>query len=214
MTPFFLMTLLTSGLFAGFVHVVSGPDHLAAIAPYAVDAKARAWRTGIRWGVGHSAGVVGVGLLALLLRDTMSIDIVSAWGERFVGVMLCGIGIWGLRAAFTDRAELHAHGHRGHAHGQRHKHPAFAIGTVHGLAGSSHLLGIVPALALPTNTEAAAYLLVFGLGTIAAMATFSTFIGLLAGRPAARRVKVQNALMASFSMFAIVVGGVWFCQGI
>ncbi|MEX2695247.1 MULTISPECIES: urease accessory protein UreH domain-containing protein [Rhizobium] len=214
MSPFFLMTLLASGLFAGFVHVVSGPDHLAAIAPYAVDAKARAWRTGIRWGVGHSAGVVGVGLLALLLRDALSIDIVSAWGERFVGVMLCGIGIWGLRAAFADRAETHSHEHRGHSHGHRHKHPAFAVGTVHGLAGSSHLLGIVPALALPTNTEAAAYLLVFGLGTIAAMATFSTFIGWLAGRPAARSVNVQNALMASFSMIAIVVGGVWFCQGI
>jgi hypothetical protein len=214
MTPFFLTTLLASGLFAGFVHVVSGPDHLAAIAPYAVDAKTRAWRTGIRWGVGHSAGVVGVGLLALLLRDALSIDIVSAWGERFVGVMLCGIGIWGLRTAFADRAETHSHGHRGNSHGPRHKHPAFAVGTVHGLAGSSHLLGIVPALALPTNTDAAAYLLVFGLGTIAAMAAFSTFIGWLAGRSGARSVRVQNALMASFSMLAIAVGGVWFCQGI
>ncbi|WP_434734086.1 sulfite exporter TauE/SafE family protein [Rhizobium sp. YTUHZ044] len=208
------MTLLASGLFAGFVHVVSGPDHLAAIAPYAVDAKARAWRTGIRWGVGHSAGVVGVGLLALLLRGALSIDIVSAWGERFVGVMLCCIGIWGLRAVFADRAESHFHEHRRRSHSQRHKHPAFAVGTVHGLAGSSHLLGIVPALALPTNTEAAAYLLVFGLGTIAAMASFSTFIGWLAGRPGARSVKVQNTLMASFSIFAIAVGGVWFCQGI
>ncbi|MBB3136045.1 hypothetical protein FHS26_003792 [Rhizobium pisi] len=212
MTPFFLMTLLASGLFAGFVHVVSGPDHLAAIAPYALDAKARAWRTGVRWGVGHSAGVVGVGLLALLLRDTMSIDIISAWGERFVGVMLCGIGIWGLRAAFAGRSETHSVGY--HPHGHRHKHPAFAVGTVHGLAGSSHLLGIVPALALPTNAEAAAYLLVFGLGTIAAMATFSTFIGWLAGRTGAGSVKVQNTLMASFSMLAIVVGGFWFCQGI
>ena len=76
------------------------------------------------------------------------------------------------------------------------------------------MLGIVPALALPTNTEAAAYLLVFGLGTIAAMATFSTFIGWLAGRPGARSAKVQSGLMSSFSMLAIVVGGVWFCQGI
>ncbi|WP_028748199.1 nickel transporter [Rhizobium mesoamericanum] len=207
MTPFFLMTFLASGLLAGFVHVVSGPDHLAAIAPYAVDAKARAWWTGIRWGVGHSAGVVGVGLLALLLRNTVSIDIVSAWGERFVAVMLCGIGIWGLRAAFADRAETHSCG-------RRHRHPAFAIGTVHGLAGSSHLLGIVPALALPTNIEAAAYLVLFGLGTIAAMATFSTFIGLLADRPGAGSVKVQTTLMAWFSMLALVIGGVWFCQSI
>ena len=63
MTPVFLGTLLVSGLFAGFVHVVSGPDHLAAIAPYALDAKARAWRAGVRWGFGHSAGVLGMDCL-------------------------------------------------------------------------------------------------------------------------------------------------------
>ena len=38
------MTLVLAGLMAGFVHVLSGPDHLAAIAPYAVDGKSRAWR--------------------------------------------------------------------------------------------------------------------------------------------------------------------------
>ena len=111
MSPVILGTLLISGFFAGFVHVVSGPDHLAAIAPYAVDAKARAWRTGIRWGVGHSAGVVGVGLLALLLRDTQSVDLVSAWGERCVGVVLAGIGIWGLRATFAHRRDGQPLGH-------------------------------------------------------------------------------------------------------
>ncbi len=48
------MTLAFAGLVAGFVHVLSGPDHLAAIAPYAVDGKSRAWRTGVRWGLGHA----------------------------------------------------------------------------------------------------------------------------------------------------------------
>ncbi|WP_429819581.1 sulfite exporter TauE/SafE family protein [Ensifer sp. B1-9] len=214
MTPIFLATVLLSGLLAGFIHVVSGPDHLAAIAPYAVDAKARAWRTGVRWGVGHSAGVAGVGLLALLLRDALSIDLVSAWGERCVGVMLCAIGIWGLRAAFTDRSVLRDHCHRGQSHGARHRHAAFAVGTIHGLAGSSHLLGVVPALALPTDADAVAYLLLFGLGTTAAMAAFSTSIGWLAHRPSTRNVKVQNLLMASASTIAIAVGGFWLCQGI
>lgn len=214
MTAIFLATLLVSGLFAGFFHVVSGPDHLVAIAPYAVDAKARARWTGIRWGLGHSAGVGAVGLLALLLRDALPLDLVSASGERCVGVMLCCIGIWGLRAAFTDRVDSRSCGLLGNSHGRRHKHPAFAVGSLHGLAGSSHLLGIVPALALPTDAEAAAYLLMFGLGTIAAMAAFSTLIGWLAGRPVARSVNVQNALMATFSMVAVVVGGVWLCQSI
>ncbi len=73
------MTLALAGLVAGFVHVLSGPDHLAAIAPCAATRKARAWRTGVRWGVGHSAGVLGVGLLALLARHALPLDALSAW---------------------------------------------------------------------------------------------------------------------------------------
>ena len=132
MTPFFLGTLSISGLFAGFVHVLAGPDHLAAIAPYAVNAKARAWRTGVRWGLGHSAGVLGVGLLALLLRDTLSIDLVSAWSELCVGMVLVSIGVWGLRAVLACGADTHLHRRDGQSHGHAHEHPAFAVGTVHG----------------------------------------------------------------------------------
>ncbi len=206
MTPVFLGTLLVSGLFAGFVHVVSGPDHLAAIAPYALDAKARAWRAGVRWGFGHSAGVLGVGLLALLLRDTLSIDLVSGWGERLVGIVLIGIGIWGLRAAFANHgAAVRDRRLREH----NHDHPAFAVGTVHGLAGSSHLLGVVPALALPSDAAAAAYLVVFGVGSIAGMGAFSSLIGLIAVGLGANRAKAQSTLLALFSAIAVVIGGVW-----
>lgn len=42
------MTLALAGLVAGFVHVLSGPDHRAAMAPYAAEGKAGAWRTGVR----------------------------------------------------------------------------------------------------------------------------------------------------------------------
>jgi len=55
------MTLALAGVAAGVVHVLSGPDHLAAIAPYAVTDKTRSWKTGVRWGLGHSTGVLGVG---------------------------------------------------------------------------------------------------------------------------------------------------------
>jgi hypothetical protein len=209
MTPIFLGTLLLSGLFAGFVHVVSGPDHLAAIAPYAVDAKAGAWRTGVRWGFGHSAGVLGVGLLALLLRDALSIDLVSAWGERLVGIVLICIGIWGMRAAFTDRAVFPRNHVDRRLHEHKHEHPAFAVGTVHGLAGSSHLLGVVPALALPSDTAAAAYLIVFGVGSIAAMGLFSSLIGWITLRLGMSGDKAQSTLLALFSVIAIVIGATW-----
>lgn len=209
MTPVFLATLLLSGLFAGFAHVISGPDHLAAIAPYAVDAKTRAWRTGVRWGFGHSAGVLAVGLFALLLRDTLSVNLVSAWSERFVGVVLIGIGIWGMRAAFARDGVAMRHSVDRQPHGHNHQHPAFAVGTVHGLAGSSHLLGVVPALALPSDTAAAAYLVLFGVGSVVAMGTFSSLIGWIALRLGGNHAKTQSTLLALFSGIAIAVGGVW-----
>lgn len=202
----FTAALALSGLLAGFVHVVSGPDHVAAIAPFAVRAKARAWRTGVRWGLGHSAGVLGVGVLALVLRDALNIELVSGWSERFVGVILLAIGAWGLFTV-ASAPTLSQCPDRGLAH--RHEHPAFAVGTVHGLAGSSHLLGIIPALALPSDLAAGVYLLFFGFGSISAMGAFSSVVGWAAGMPSISGARLQSVLLGAFSLPAIIVGVVW-----
>jgi len=94
-----MMIAAFTGLIAGAVHVWSGPDHLAAIAPLAARRRQAAWSPGLRWGFGHSAGVALVGLLSLWLRDLLPLDLLSTWGERLVGVMLFGIGLWALRKA-------------------------------------------------------------------------------------------------------------------
>jgi hypothetical protein len=188
------MTLALAGLVAGFVHVLSGPDHLAAIAPYAVTGKRRAWRMGVRWGLGHGAGVLIVGILALLLRHALPVEMLSAWSEWCVGLVLVAIGIWGLRRAFV-----------GHVHSGRHGGGvAVAVGTLHGLAGSSHLLGILPALALPSNLAAGAYLLAFVAGSVAAMGVFAALLGSVAGA-----ARVQRALLGFSSALAVGVGLFW-----
>src|SRR5204862_829819 len=94
------MIAAITGLIAGIIHVWSGPDHLAAIAPLAVRGPKRAWAPGFRWGLGHSAGVAVIGLVSLWLRGWIPKEWLSAWGERLVGVMLIGIGAWALRKAF------------------------------------------------------------------------------------------------------------------
>jgi hypothetical protein len=195
------LAVALAGLLAGFVHVISGPDHLAAIAPYAVEGRTRAWKTGVRWGMGHSAGVLGVGLLALLARHALPLDALSAWAERGVGIVLLGIGAWGLRKALA----LRSHDASSHIHGRE----AFAVGTVHGLAGSSHLLGVVPALALPTDLAAAAYLALFGTGTVAAMGTFSSLVGWISSHLRASAEGAQSALLAACAACAIAVGAFW-----
>ena len=46
------MELLLIGFAAGFAHVVTGPDHLAALAPFASrNGRAALWRLGLRWGL-------------------------------------------------------------------------------------------------------------------------------------------------------------------
>lgn len=233
MRPLFIAVL--SGLLAGFLHVLSGPDHLAAVAPLAVSAHRRAWLAGVRWGLGHSAGVVLVGVLALALREVLPLERLSAWSERLVGVVLLGLGVWSARQAL--RVEVHAHVHEhdgsahehvhfhapGHAHavsaagesGNRHvhAHAAFGIGTLHGLAGSSHFLGVLPSLAFPTRAESVAYLVAFGAGTVGAMAGFSFGLGAvtaLFGRPSAR---CHRGLMYACAAAAFSVGGWWLVHG-
>jgi ABC-type nickel/cobalt efflux system permease component RcnA len=220
------MIAVITGLIAGVIHVLTGPDHLTAIAPLAVRRPQRAWIPGVRWGLGHSSGVMVVGLLALWLRARLPVDLLSSWGDRIVGVVLFGIGLWALRRAFKHNVHAHAHEHQGerhvhihvhHEHAQheaprahdRHTHAAFAIGTLHGLAGSSHILGILPMLAMPTKVQALAYLISFGAGTVLAMALFSWGVGLLATRCADNSVKIYRGLMSACGVAAMVIGCVW-----
>jgi sulfite exporter TauE/SafE len=219
------MISILGGFIAGLIHVVSGPDHLAAIAPLTPDASRRFWQIGLRWGIGHSTGVVAVGLASLLLRDLLPIDFVSSWGERFVGVLLIGMGLWGIRKALRHQLHAHVHLHDGqphlhfHAHvlaeehdlrtPHVHSHAALGIGVLHGLAGSSHLLGVLPALALPSVTAGFFYLIAFGLGTIVAMSAFSSAMGLVTQRMTRDRPQTYRGLMYACSFAAMGVGGYW-----
>jgi len=219
-----LVPLLT-GLLAGTLHVWSGPDHLAAIAPLALQQQRRPWLVGVRWGIGHSTGVALVGALSLVLREFLPVERLSAWGERLVGVMLIGIGLWGIRRAMTVRVHLHRHVHDGaeHAHAHVHAnhaphevpkahvhtHAAVGIGVVHGLAGSSHFLGVLPALALPTLAAATGYIVAFGVGTIISMGAFAGMMGVLATRPAFHGQQAYRVLLIACSAAAIAVGIAW-----
>jgi len=214
------MWIILPGFIAGFLHVLMGPDHLAAISPLAVDNKAESWKIGLKWGLGHTSGVFIIGLLVLLFRELIPIDLVSAFSERIVGIVLIGIGVWGFQTIL--RTKIHTHTHDGIKHfhlfkpkigvnykNHFHTHTAILIGIIHGFAGSSHLIGILPALALPSRVQAAAYLLSFGVGTIIAMIFFSQLLGIVALRFAEKSSDLYKKLSFSFSSIAIAVGIFW-----
>lgn len=223
-----LFTIFATGLVAGAGHVFAGPDHLAAIAPLAAHSPRSAWRSGLSWGCGHTGGVWALAVLALLSREMLPVEWLSSIGERLVGVVLIGIGLWGFRKASITRIHTHEHLHDGvrhthvhlhtahAAHDPRrtasthsHSHAALSVGILHGVAGTSHLLGVLPALALRSRVEAGAYLLAFGVGSIVAMTVFAGVLGHVARRWAGAETRAFRTLVNGCSAAAIVVGIVW-----
>ena len=61
------MLLIFTGLSAGALHVVSGPDHLAVVAPLVAENPSKGFQLGFRWGLGHGLGVVILGLLGMFV---------------------------------------------------------------------------------------------------------------------------------------------------
>lgn len=219
-----MLTVLTAAI-AGAVHVLSGPDHMAAVAPLAIEDRERSWLAGSTWGLGHASGVAVVAAAAVLLRDLLPpLDVVSAWGERIVGGALIGIGLWALRRGLAVRSTTHTHGGATHTHlhvGRHlgflrragHAHAALAMGILHGVAGTSHFLGVLPALALPTRGEALTYVAVFGASTVAAMTGFAAAVGAVSRQSAAHGRQAHRALVVAGALVAIAVGGYWLVTG-
>jgi hypothetical protein len=194
---------LLAGVFAGIIHVISGPDHLAAIAPLVTVDSRPHWRAGLTWGLGHTSGVVLIGLLLIAFRSLLPLDAISQYSERLVGVALVALGVW---AALRAR-DLHRHAESPHAHPSGRA--SFAMGTLHGLAGSSHLFGVLPALALPTQAAALSYLTGFGAGAVVAMTVFAAVVGMLAVGANRRSKHAFQTMLYACSLSAFLVGGFW-----
>jgi len=143
--------------------------------------------------------VVGGLLLASGLRLPQRFD---AYGEMAVGVMLVAIGVWAFRSASRlhlhppeehgDHAHLHAHAHphphahphddhqaeaHGHAHvhnlGHELRHGVTLVGLMHGLAGTSGVVVLVPVTLMHSTPFGLAYLAAFGVGVTLAMSCYA-----------------------------------------
>ena len=196
------------GFIAATIHVVTGPDHLAAVAPLAINTRFRPWMIGMSWGIGHLLGMLGIGILFLFFREMLPIDLISAHSEKIVGVLLILIGLWSFYRLYRihrDAHHKHVHVHRDiegnayvhtHSHdhehtaGHRHSHKhaerqtylaALGVGVLHGLAGFSHIFHLLPTLAFKERLEAGLYLGGFAAGTILTMVMFSLLLGFISG---------------------------------
>ena len=101
-----LIPAVAGGTFAGGLHAVTGPDHLAALLPLCLG---RRWyeaaSTGAFWGLGHGAGAALVGMIAFALRGALNLHALAPYMEAAVGASIVVIGITGYREAreWADR---------------------------------------------------------------------------------------------------------------
>lgn len=217
--------LLLGGIAGGVGHVFSGPDHLAAVLPFAVAQPRRALRVGVSWGLGHGLGVAALGGAALLVREWIDIDAASRWAELAVGVLLLFLGAKAIRSSRLLTLHDHLHDHHGegvHAHPHvhfandhdadhdvrtpahgRHQHSAFAVGAFHGIAGTAHLVTILPAVASGLGF-AAVYLASYLAGAVAAMVLFT-----LGARVILRDERHVPRALGFAGVLAVVVGAFW-----
>ena len=228
------------GLFAAFLHVLSGPDHLAAVGPIALSSKLKSWLVGFSWAMGHITGMLIIGVLFIYFKEYIPVELISAHSEQLVGFMLILIGFWAFYRLWKMNRETnhkHEHIHIGddgesyiHKHDHSHEHSAqhghthkekqnqtywaaLTIGILHGLAGVSHFLGMLPTLAFKTSFQSGLYLVGFSAGTIIAMVTFSVILGSVSSFVEEHnKVKISRWINGVAGVFALFIGVLWIIQ--
>lgn len=203
-----VLATLSLGASLGVLHAFDA-DHLVALTTMAADdgSPRRTLAMGVVWGIGHAVALAAVGILVVGLRWTIPVG-VAFWLEMAVAAMLVALGAAALArglGAGTPVLHAHVHAHGGTVHAHRHVHAhrdehahgiaghdgllhalahagrrPLAVGMVHGLAGSAALTLVVLS-SIPSPLVAFAYILVFGLGSIAGMGAASALLALPLG---------------------------------
>ncbi|KAK1434286.1 hypothetical protein QVD17_00022 [Tagetes erecta] len=215
-----LLSSAWTGFFAGCLHTLSGPDHLAALAPLSIGrSRVESALVGALWGCGHDAGQVIFGLLFLLLKDRLHIEILRTWGTRVVGFTLLVIGAMGIREASEvpapcvalENGECDVSVYEASlsdpsvSKKKKIGFATFATGIIHGLQPDA-LMMVLPALALPSRVAGAAFLGMFLVGTVIAMGSYTVFIGSCSQALKDRIPRITEKLTWISSMVAIALG--------
>jgi len=206
-----MTSLLWSAVVLGFIlglrHALE-PDHVIAVSTIATAEPG--WRRssliGSFWGLGHATSLLALGGVIVAMKLNIT-DVAASRLEIGVAAMLVGLGVAAIRAARAGfRIHAHPHEHDGREHVHLHTHrpheePAhqhahdvkfglrpFAVGLVHGVAGSGGIALLVMATA-KSATEGILYMAALAFGATVGMGLLS---GLLTLPLAALRSRYQT----------------------
>jgi len=222
-----------AALIASILHVITGPDHLAAVVPFAIESKKKAWKIGLFWGIGHLLGMLLIGVLFLIFRELIPVETISQFSEQLVGLVLIFIGVWSFYKLFkqernhkhlhvhaNDDLTIHKHEHHHHEqsnHAHHHegiKQSNFAslsVGFLHGLAGIAHFLLFIPVASFDSKMDSSFYLIGFAAGIIIAMTVFALMIGKISSyAKGEHNDALFKGIRLAGGLFAIIIGFYWF----
>jgi len=216
---------LVVGFLRGLQHALD-PDHLVAVSTIVSEHKSllRSSLVGTFWGLGHTASLVAVSLVIILLRPTIP-EHVMTWMEMPVAVMLIVLGVSTSWRAMRERGwQIHTHAHSHddkpqhkhiHVHsGDEHNHQhrlfhigrkPFLVGVVHGLAGSA-VVTLAALATIPSITLGLIWIALFGIGTIGGMLLMSAAISLPFIITARRFSAINGAIRLLAGVFSIFFG--------
>lgn len=218
---------LVLGFFLGMSHALEA-DHLAAVGALASKGRASGRRLallGASWGLGHTTTLMVLALPVVLFGAVLSARLFAGL-EVAVGLMLVGLGLsvlWRLRRQRVhfhahDHGQgphLHAHSHAGasvehdrddHAHDHFRFSPrAFAVGLMHGAAGSAGLVALAAA-ATGSALVAMGYVALFGLGSLLGMALLTWAAAWPLRLAEQRAARLLTLAQCAVAVIAIVIG--------
>lgn len=243
------------GVSLGVGHVLLGMDHLAALATISYANSWRAFYLGVRWGLGHSSGLLvvyfvfcwlkGTNSLALFsiaysftyIKGELDMSILVRYGDSLVGASMVVMGFYSIlgnlkqynekkekkERSFSDKNyddDYYDHNHDHHSHLDKYiidmKDPfvqkllSFSIGLFHGIAGPSHVLGVLPALKLANYELQFVYLFSFIVTSTLSMGLFAAIYGEVTKRMSATTESLDLILGLFSSSLSIIIGTIWF----
>lgn len=222
-----MISLITTGSFMGIVHVLAGVDHLSALATLSVGSSWRAIRLGIRWGLGHSAGLVLVTIIFLLLKGEVDMKLFKKYCDGLVGLFMIVLGLHSIYTALriyfnsneindiernnrknkiTDKSFTTGINIKDNA---TQRIVAFIIGIIHGIAGPGGMLGVVPAVEMKSLHSSILYLTSFTISSTLCMGIFAAIFGEVTRRAGSTSGFIELLLNVFSSLLSIAVGTTW-----
>jgi high-affinity nickel-transport protein len=221
-----VLSLTLFGFFLGMRHATD-PDHVIAVSTIVSRQPTirGALLIGSLWGVGHTVTIVAVGgaiiLFTVVIPPRLGLSM-----EMAVALMLIVLGMWNLTGFLEQiRGLLHSHssglGSEQHGHDEQRQVAwldrrlgglgfcqvlrPLLIGLVHGLAGSAAVALLVLAL-IKNPWWAVAYLVLFGIGTIAGMMLITAATGAMLAYASARSSRAERYLRVASGLLSLGFG--------